>query len=133
MTDIFSGQKRSDIMSKVKSSGSKIESLVSRALWAEGFRYRKNSKRYFGKPDIVLPKYQTVIFVDSCFWHGCSRHFSLPETRKKFWRDKIDANKRRDAAVNKYYKKTGWRVIRIWEHWLKNKRSFEKIFRQIRS
>jgi DNA mismatch endonuclease (patch repair protein) len=116
MADIFSKKKRSEIMSKVRSKDSKIEVEFRKKLWKLGFRYRKNSTRYFGKPDIVLPKYKTVIFIDSCFWHGCKKHGSMPQTRKKFWEAKIERNKQRDKEVNKYYKKSDWKIFRIWEH-----------------
>ena len=97
-----------------------------------GFRYRKNSTKYFGKPDIVLPKYKSVIFIDSCFWHGCKKHGSIPTTRKKFWTEKIEGNKTRDKEVNKHYKKQGWKIFRIWEHDLK-KKNFEFDFNKIQS
>lgn len=116
MGDIFSKEKRSDIMSKVRSKDSKIEIIFRKALWKEGFRYRKNCKNYFGKPDLVLKKFKTVIFIDSCFWHGCKKHGSLPRTNKKFWLNKITANINRDKIVTKHYKKNEWKIIRIWEH-----------------
>ena len=119
--DIFSKKKRSEIMSKVKNKGSELEIKFGKILWAAGFRYRKNSSKYLGKPDLVLPMYKTVIFIDSCFWHGCKKHGSLPATRKKFWIEKIEGNKSRDKKVNRYYKKIGWKIIRIWEHDLKKK------------
>lgn len=107
-------------MSKVKSKDSKIEIDFRKAIWKAGFRYRKNSIKYFGKPDIVLPKYRTAIFIDSCFWHGCKRHCRLPSARKKYWTAKIERNKERDREVNRYYRKTGWKIIRVWEHEIKN-------------
>lgn len=116
MGDIFSKEKRSDIMSKVRSKDSKIEIIFRKALWKEGFRYRKNCKNYFGKPDLVLKKFKTVIFIDSCFWHGCKKHGSLPRTNKNFWLNKINANINRDKIVTKHYKKNEWKIIRIWEH-----------------
>ena len=116
MADKFSKQKRSEIMSKVRNKGSKIEVVLCKALWKEGFRYRKNSTKYFGKPDIVLLKYKTVIFVDSCFWHGCKKHGSMPQTRRDFWENKISRNKERDKEVSRFYKKEGWSIVRIWEH-----------------
>jgi DNA mismatch endonuclease (patch repair protein) len=119
MTDIFSKKKRSEIMSKVRSKDSKIEIEFRKKLWGAGFRYRKNSSKYFGKLDLVLPKYKTVIFIDSCFWHGCPKHGIIPETRKKFWKTKIERNKKRDKEVNWHYKKGSWKIIRIWEHNLK--------------
>lgn len=119
MADIFSRQKRSEIMSKVRNKDSKIEVEFRKKLWAKGFRYRKNSTKYFGKPDLVLPKYKTVIFIDSCFWHGCKKHGSTPLTRKEFWEEKILNNKKRDRRVNRHYRRSRWEVIRIWEHRLK--------------
>jgi len=119
MADIFSKKKRSEIMSKVRSKDSKIEIEFRKKLWKAGFRYRKNSTKYFGKPDIVLPKYKTVIFIDSCFWHGCKKHGTMPQTRKKFWETKIERNKERDKEVNRYYRKADWKIFRIWEHDLK--------------
>jgi DNA mismatch endonuclease (patch repair protein) len=130
MADIFSKKKRSEIMSKIKNKNSKIEVLFRKKLWKQGFRYRKNSTRYFGKPDIVLPKYKTVIFIDSCFWHGCKKHYYAPVTRKKYWSKKIERNKERDGEVSKYYRERKWNIFRIWEHALSNKNyifDFDKI------
>ena len=107
-------------MAKIKNRGSKIEMDFSKALRKAGFRYRKNVRKYFGKPDLVLKKYKTVIFIDSCFWHGCKKHLRLPATNKKYWVDKIKRNKKRDKEVNKYYKKIDWKVFRIWGHNFKN-------------
>ena len=104
MADIFTKKKRSEVMSKVRNKDSKIEVEFRKKLWAEGFRYSKNSAKYFGKPDIVLPKYETVIFIDSCFWHGCKNMKLYPATHTKFWTEKIDRNKTRDKEVNKHYK-----------------------------
>ncbi|MDE0298527.1 MAG: very short patch repair endonuclease [Candidatus Poribacteria bacterium] len=118
---MFSKEKRSDLMSRVKSRDSKMEVSFRKALWKHGFRYRKNSPKHFGKPDVVLPKYETVIFLDSCFWHGCEQHCSLPATRSTFWKEKIARNIARDKEVNRHYDKIGWRVIRLWEHDLMRK------------
>ena len=117
-------------MSKVRSKDSKIEIEFRKKLWQAGFRYRKNATKYFGKPDIVLPKYKTVIFIDSCFWHGCKKHGSMPQTRKRFWEAKIERNKQRDREVNRYYKKIGWKIFRIWEHKLKlsNREILKEVF-----
>src|SRR3989344_28151 len=103
--DVFSKKKRSEIMSKIRSKDTKIEIIFREALWKSGFRYRKNSSKYFGKPDIVLPKYKTVIFIDSCFWHNCPKHGYLPKSNLRYWRKKIERNKERDKEVKKYYKK----------------------------
>ncbi len=121
MADIFSSAKRSEIMSKVRNKDSKIEIKFRKALWKEGFRYIKNSTKYFGKPDIVMPKYKTVIFVDSCFWHGCKKHGTVPVTSNTFWVKKLDRNRQRDKEVNRHFRKKNWKIIRIWEHDLKKK------------
>lgn len=118
--DIFSKAKRSEIMSHVRYKDSKIELLFRKELWIRGYRYRKNSKKYFGKPDIVLHKYKTVIFIDSCFWHGCKQHYKPPNNNYDFWMQKIKLNKKRDIKVTNYYRKFKWKIIRIWEHELNN-------------
>lgn len=117
--DKVSALKRSETMRAVKSRDSKIEHDFRRELWRRGFRYRKNAAKYYGKPDIVLKKYKTVIFIDSCFWHGCPEHLRMPSSRQEYWNNKIGKNRKRDLAVNEYYKNMGWAVIRIWEHDLK--------------
>lgn len=131
MTDTVSKQKRSEIMRAVKNKDSKIEVAFRKALWHEGFRYRKNDSKYFGKPDIVLKKYKTVIFIDSCFWHGCEEHCRMPETRQEYWVNKIKRNRERDKEVSNYYKKLGWNLFRVWEHEISNKIGIEKKISQI--
>lgn len=128
--DIVSKEKRSEMMSHVRNRDSKIEIGFRKELWKHGFRYRKNSRKYFGTPDIVLPKHNTVIFIDSCFWHGCADHCRLPSTRQNFWVSKIERNKERDKEVMRHYKNEGWKIFRIWEHDLKN-RSYEFDFDKI--
>lgn len=121
-------------MSAVRSKDTKMEVAFKKALWQKGFRYRKNSEKYFGKPDVVLKKYETVIFLDSCFWHGCQKHFRMPATRKKYWEEKIERNKQRDKEVNRYYKKFGWKIFRIWEHDLTKKQDaiFNKLLKLLK-
>lgn len=114
--DKFTKSKRSEIMAKVRSRDSRIEVLFRKEIWKRGFRYSKNSGSRFGKPDLVLPKYKAVIFIDSCFWHGCPRHGTFPTTRPKFWAKKLKRNKLRDKEVNKHYRKKRWKIIRVWEH-----------------
>lgn len=114
--DTVSKQKRSEIMSRVRSKDSKIETLFRKELWKNGLRYRKNSSKYFGKPDIILSKYKTVIFVDSCFWHGCKKHCRIPATKRNYWAAKIRRNTERDHEVVRHYKKENWKIFRIWEH-----------------
>lgn len=119
MIDIFSKSKRSEIMSKIRSRETKLEVKFRKELWKAGYRYRKNVTDFFGKPDILLRKRKTVIFIDSCFWHGCPKHFRIPATRKKFWEAKIDRNKERDREVILHYRKIDWKIIRVWEHEMK--------------
>jgi len=121
MTDIFSRKKRSEIMSKISGKETKPEILVRKHLFANGFRYRKNVKGLAGKPDIVLAKYKTVIFVHGCFWHGHScKAGKLPETRKEFWEKKINDNIKRDKRNKSELEKLGWNVMTIWQCELKN-------------
>jgi len=119
MADTVSKKKRSEIMSTVRSKNSKIEVDFRKAIWKAGFRYRKNPTKYFGKPDIVLPKHKTVIFIDSCFWHGCKKHCRIPAVRRNYWMQKISKNVARDKEVVRHYKKQGWKIFRIWEHEIK--------------
>lgn len=116
MSDIFSLQKRSDIMSKIGGKNTKPEILVRKFLFSKGFRYRINVKTLPGKPDIVLPKYKTVIFVNGCFWHGhnCKRG-KLPSSNTDFWKEKISNNKSRDDKNFDLLAKLGWKVIIIWQ------------------
>lgn len=116
MSDIFSFQKRSDIMSKIGGKNTKPEILVRKFLFSKGFRYRINVKTLPGKPDIVLPKYKTVIFVNGCFWHGhnCKKG-NLPSSNIDFWKGKISNNKLRDDKNSDLLIKLGWKVIIIWQ------------------
>lgn len=132
--DIVSKEKRSEIMSSIKSKDSEIEIDFRKLLWKSGLRYRKNVSKYLGKPDIVLKRHKTIIFIDSCFWHGCKKHCRIPSTRKKYWIDKISNNQKRDLRINRKYKKNGWRVIRIWEHNLKkqSEKTLKKVIKFLR-
>ena len=132
MTDIFSKQKRSEIMSKISSKDTRPEILVRKYLFANGFRYRKNVKKLPGKPDIVLPKYKTVIFVHGCFWHGHNcKAGKLPETRKEFWEEKIKGNVERDKKNNSELEKLGWNIITIWQCELKNNKNRTKTLEKL--
>lgn len=122
--DTVSPNKRSEIMSKIRGKDTKIEVAVRKALFRLGFRYRKNVKNLPGKPDIVLPKYGVVIFVNGCFWHGHKDCLRLPKTHKQYWREKIDANQLRDQKNIRILRKLGWRVFTIWE--CKIKKDFDR-------
>ena len=108
-------------MSRIKGKNTKPEMLVRKFLHAHGYRYKLHDKNLPGKPDIVLPKYRTVIFVHGCFWHGHAhcKYFVVPKTRTQWWTDKINRNKANDKKAVKTLKKDGWKVIEIWECKLK--------------
>ena len=114
-------------MSRIKGRDTKPEILVRKFLFAHGYRYRLNVKSLPGKPDVVLPKYKTVIFVHGCFWHGHAncKYFTIPKTRTQWWTDKISTNKTNNAKAIKALKKDGWKVITVWECSLK-KNKLEK-------
>ena len=112
-------------MSKIRWVNTKPEEIVRKYLFSRGFRYRKNDKRYPGKPDIVLPKYRTCVFVNGCFWHkheSC-KYFVWPENNAIFWKEKIEGNVQRDRRHYEQLRQNGWKVLVIWECELKrNKR-----------
>ena len=117
MADIFSKEQRSRIMAAVKSKDTKPEELVRKYLFANGLRYRKNVKTLPGCPDIVLPKYDTVIFINGCFWHqhpGC-KAATTPQSNRDFWIKKLQRNVQRDKEQFEELVKLGWHVIIIWE------------------
>lgn len=120
MADNHSKEARSINMSHIRSTNSKPEEIVRKYLFAEGFRYRKNVKKLPGCPDIVLPKYKTVIFVNGCFWHkhDCPR-FVWPSSNQDYWRPKILRNIERDNQSRKELETLGWKVITVWECELK--------------
>ena len=108
-------------MAAIRASSTKPEIIVRKYLWGHGFRYRLNHKRLPGKPDIVLRKYRTCIFVNGCFWHkheGC-KYFVIPRTRTEFWLNKVNRNQERDIEVKKKLASMGWHSITIWECELK--------------
>ena len=122
MADNHSKETRSYNMSHIRSKNSKPEELVRKYLFSKGFRYRKNVRTLPGCPDIVLPKYKTVIFVNGCFWHkhDCPR-FVWPSSNEDYWRPKILRNVERDRQNEERLKAMGWRVITVWECGLKKK------------
>ena len=127
MADIKSKEARSYNMSQIKGKNTKPEEIVRKYLFAQGFRYRKNDRRFPGSPDIVLPKYKTAIFVNGCFWHGHEgcRYFVWPKNNAEFWKEKITGNIQRDKRNHHLLEEQGWRVIEIWECELK-KNTFQE-------
>jgi DNA mismatch endonuclease (patch repair protein) len=121
MGDVHDKKTRSYNMSQIKGKNTKPEMLVRKFLHTNGFRYRLHVKNLPGKPDIVLPKYRTVIFVHGCFWHGHNhcRYYVVPKTRTDWWLNKINGNIANDVKAVKSLKKDGWRVITLWECELK--------------
>ena len=132
MADNHSKEVRSKNMSHIRSTNSKPEEIVRKYLFSKGFRYRKNVRTLPGCPDIVLPKYHTVIFVNGCFWHchqGC-RYFVWPKNNAEFWKKKIGENIHRDEQNYATLREQGWRVIEVWECELKGAAK-EKRFAQL--
>lgn len=120
MPDTFSKEIRKKTMQAVKSKNTKLENIVMKELWKRGFRFRKNVQDLIGKPDIAIKKYRIVVFIDSCFWHGCELHYKEPETNRGYWHKKIEKNKERDLKISKFYEENGWHILRIWEHDIKH-------------
>jgi DNA mismatch endonuclease, patch repair protein len=123
-------------MSMIKGKNTKPEMLVRKFLHTNDYRYKLHDKKLPGKPDIVLPKYHTVIFVHGCFWHGHTncKYFVVPKTRTQWWTDKINRNKANDEKAVKALKKEGWKVINVWECDLKPakvEKTLAKILRKI--
>jgi DNA mismatch endonuclease (patch repair protein) len=132
-TDTVSPALRSAIMRAVRSRGNKATELVLASLlrrhrirgWRRGFRL-------VGQPDFVFPKQRVALFVDGCFWHGCPRHCRMPKGNRPYWRPKIAANRARDRRVNRTLRAAGWRVVRLWEHELRQPdRSLARIRRAL--
>lgn len=130
MVDTKTPAERSDNMARIRSFGTKPEEIVRKYLFNRGFRYRKNDKRFPGKPDVVLPKYRAMIFVNGCFWHmhGCSRS-RLPRSNQDYWKPKIERNVERDAENSRRLEGAGWNVFIVWECELKKKTAEERLKR----
>ena len=121
MADVHSPETRSYNMSQIRAKDTKPEMLVRKFLHSQGFRYRLHDKKLPGKPDMVLPKYKTVIFVHGCFWHGHKncKYYVVPKTRTDWWLNKINGNIANDKKAMTALKKDGWKIITVWECQLK--------------
>jgi len=131
MADVFSQEKRSWIMSRVKGRDTKPEILVRSFIFRMGFRFRLHRRNLPGTPDIVLPRHRKVIFVHGCFWHGhknCSRS-KRPTTNENFWKDKLDGNIERDKRHKLELRQMGWKVLIVWECETKNP---DKLLRKLK-
>jgi len=126
MADIVSKKKRSEMMSGIKGKNTKPELKIRSALHKLGYRYKLYDKKLPGKPDLVFPKYNAVIFIHGCFWHLHNCHlFKWPSTRPEFWKEKITGNKERDEKNLQALKEMNWRILIIWECALKGKNKFD--------
>lgn len=117
MTDVHEPKVRSYNMSRIRGKDTKPEMIVRKFLHSKGFRYQLHDKKLPGKPDLVLRKYKTLIFVHGCFWHGHEgcRYFVVPKTRTEFWVNKIKTNQRNDCRNYQLLEEMGWSVVTIWE------------------
>lgn len=121
MADTHSKETRSYNMSRIRSKDTKPETMVRKYLFSKGLRFRKNDKRYPGRPDILLPKYKAAVFINGCFWHsheGCPV-FVLPKSNQEYWVPKLEKNRRRDEENYAALRKDGWHVYIVWECELK--------------
>lgn len=121
MNDVLTIEQRHRCMSHVGAKNTNPEMVVRRYLWGHGYRYRLNHQRLPGKPDIVLRKYRTCIFINGCFWHGHEgcRYYTIPKTNTQFWINKVQRNKERDVKVQHELATMGWHSITVWECELK--------------
>ncbi|GAA5132016.1 DNA mismatch endonuclease Vsr [Luteolibacter yonseiensis] len=124
MADVFTPEKRSEVMAKIRGHDTRPELILRSLLHRHGYRFTirgPKNKLLPGRPDLVLPKHQTVIFVHGCYWHGHEhcRHFRIPKSRSDWWTLKIDGNRARDLRVEKQLRALGWHVVTIWECALK--------------
>lgn len=126
--DRITKEQRSKNMSAIKSI-SQLEEKVTKELWRRGFRFRRNVRSLKGNPDISIKKYKIVIFIDSCFWHGCPEHGNMPKSNIEYWEKKLNRNKERDQEVNAYYYEQDWTIMRFWEHEIKQ--DLDKVIDQI--
>jgi len=118
MTDIFTKEQRSKLMSKIKTKDTGIEKILRSALWFRRHRFRIQYN-IVGKPDIVFTKQKVAIFCDGCYWHGCPFCKKIPESNKDFWLRKFETNKKRSEKVDRKLQEQGWKVLHFWGHQIK--------------
>lgn len=134
MSDKMTPEQRHKCMAAIRSKNTKPEMLVRRFLFANGLRFRVNDRRHPGTPDIVLPRFRTVVFIDGCFWHGHEncKLYRLPSTNTEFWRAKIERNRARDDADTRALTARGWQVIRVWTCDLQPRRRHATLYRLLK-
>ncbi len=133
MADVMTPEQRSRCMAAIRGKDTKPEMIVRKYLFSRGLRFRVQVRKLPGNPDIVLPKYKTVIFVNGCFWHGHEgcKYFRLPKSNIEFWKEKIERNIERDRESMQALFDLGWKVIRVWECELRNKANREETLNKI--
>ena len=129
--DTFTQEERSRIMRAVKGKDTTLEKKVCSALWRSGLLFRKHLSSLPGKPDIVFTRRRLAVFIDSCFWHGCSSHLRMPKSNLDYWKAKIERNKARDKATTQKLESDGWLVLRFWEHEVRE--DLERCLSKVRS
>jgi len=130
MPDVFTKEKRSEVMSLIKGKGNKrTEGLLVKIFQEAGITGWRRQLKILGKPDFTFRKERLTVFVDGCFWHGCPKCYRTPKGNRKFWETKIARNRERDREVNRELRKCGWRILRIAEHSLKKRDRKRLLFR----
>lgn len=133
MPDVFTKEKRSAVMSRIRGRGNKdTELALARLFRAQGITGWRRHTALVGRPDFAFRRQRVVVFVDGCFWHGCPKHSNMPANNRAFWMKKLTGNQARDRIVSRTLRKEGWRVVRIWEHELwKPLRALAKVRRAL--
>jgi DNA mismatch endonuclease (patch repair protein) len=132
MTDVFTTEKRSFVMSRIRGRGNKdTEVALARLFRAHRITGWRRHQPIFGRPDFVFRKLKLVIFVDGCFWHSCPKHRTKPKNNELFWQTKLARNRNRDTSVTRQLRRKGWTVLRVWEHELAAKEQ-QKVLKKIR-
>lgn len=136
-TDVFSKTKRSEVMSLIRAKDNKATELaIAKLFRTHGISGWRRHYPITGKPDFAFPKQKLAVFVDGCFWHGCPRHATQPKGNRRFWAEKLEANKARDRKVNRELRAKGWKVLRFWEHDLrlaKHNSTVSRVYRMLRT
>ena len=114
--DDLAPEVRTRTMKSIRSRNSQMEQGIASALWRRGLRFRRNVRTLFGTPDLANQRRRLVVFLDSCFWHGCPEHYQVPRTNAEYWAVKVRRNRERDVVVTEWYQERAWRIVRIWEH-----------------
>lgn len=129
--DTLSPGDRRRTMQRIRSRRTRWEDEISRELWRRGCRFRRNVRTLYGTPDFVNRRRRVVVFLDSCFWHGCPEHYNVPQQNADYWAEKLYRNRARDEAVTRFYVDQHWTIIRVWTHDVKYDK--DEVIRRISS